>query len=136
VWIPNATILANIGDNVVVAAMSLVNKNIPSGCLAGGIPVRIIKENCYPLKEGTNDRLQKIINNFIYDEYLHIIPKDTIDCLDGNRVFINGTLFDFENKRIDGRVTEWTEKFKDYLRRWGVRFRYYPDEKLGVYKSW
>ena len=33
-----------IGDNVVVGAMSLVNKDLPSNCMAGGIPARIIRK--------------------------------------------------------------------------------------------
>jgi acetyltransferase-like isoleucine patch superfamily enzyme len=42
VWLPYAIVNPNvkIGDNVVVAAMSLINRNLPSGCLAGGIPVK------------------------------------------------------------------------------------------------
>ena len=34
----------NIGDSVVVGAMSLVNKDIPSHCMAGGVPAKIIKK--------------------------------------------------------------------------------------------
>lgn len=48
VWIGcNCTILkgVTIGNNCVIAANTLVNKNIPPNCLAGGNPVRIIKEN-------------------------------------------------------------------------------------------
>lgn len=33
-----------IGDNVVIAANSVVNKNIPSNVIAGGIPCKVIKE--------------------------------------------------------------------------------------------
>ena len=46
VWFAaNVTILkgVSIGDNVVVGAMSLVNKDLPSNCIAGGVPVKIIK---------------------------------------------------------------------------------------------
>lgn len=48
VWIgANCTILkgVNIGDNVVIAAGSVVTKDIPSNCVAGGNPVRIIEQN-------------------------------------------------------------------------------------------
>lgn len=33
-----------IGDNVVIGANSLVNKNIPDNCVAGGVPIKVIKE--------------------------------------------------------------------------------------------
>jgi len=46
VWIGmNVTILkgVHIGDGAVIAAGSLVNKNVPAGTLAGGVPAKIIK---------------------------------------------------------------------------------------------
>jgi acetyltransferase-like isoleucine patch superfamily enzyme len=48
VWIGNnVTILkgVHIGDNAIIAAGSVVNKDIPEGCLAGGVPAKVIKEN-------------------------------------------------------------------------------------------
>lgn len=47
VWLGmNVVVLAGvqIGDNVVIAANSVVNKNIPSNCIAGGSPCRVIKQ--------------------------------------------------------------------------------------------
>ena len=32
----------NIGDNVIIGANSLVNKDIPSNCVAAGNPIKII----------------------------------------------------------------------------------------------
>lgn len=48
VWIGiNCTILkgVNIGDGAVIAAGSLVNKDVPSRCLVGGVPSKILREN-------------------------------------------------------------------------------------------
>lgn len=48
VWIGNnVTILkgVKIGHGAIIAAGSLVNKNIPEGCLAGGVPAKVLKEN-------------------------------------------------------------------------------------------
>lgn len=48
VWIGNnVTILkgVTIGDGAVIAAGSLVNKSIPVGCLAAGVPAKVVKEN-------------------------------------------------------------------------------------------
>lgn len=136
VWIPQATILPNvkIGKNVVVAAGSVVNMDIPENFLAGGVPVRLIKK-------------LEIINfndpekfNFFYHNFLSecgvdgVTPFEKFD--DSYKIYIDGTLFDFDTMRIDGKVTEWTEKFKDYSRRWGIRFRYYHDKDLGAYRQW
>ena len=50
VWIcDNVVILAGakIGNNCVIAANSVVNKEFPDNCLIGGVPAKIIKKiNC------------------------------------------------------------------------------------------
>lgn len=40
----NCTILAGVtvGDGAVVSAASLVNRDVPAGCFAGGVPVRVL----------------------------------------------------------------------------------------------
>ncbi len=48
VWIGiNSVILkgVNIGDGAIIAAGSVVNRNIPPNAVAGGVPARVIKEN-------------------------------------------------------------------------------------------
>ena len=61
-----------IGNDVVIGAHSLVNKDIPSNTLAGGCPAKAIKEN-YPEKKTTGEKydlLNKMIRSFIeYIEY-------------------------------------------------------------------
>ena len=47
VWIGDkASVLAGvtIGDNVIVAANSVVTKDVPNNCIVAGIPARIVKE--------------------------------------------------------------------------------------------
>lgn len=43
----NSTLLPGIkiGDNSIISAMSLVNRDIPKNSFAGGIPIRILKRN-------------------------------------------------------------------------------------------
>lgn len=48
VWIgTNVTILkgVTIGDGAIIGAGSVVTKDIPAQCLAGGVPAKVIKEN-------------------------------------------------------------------------------------------
>lgn len=48
VWIGTNSIILKgviIGDGAVIAAGSVVNRNIPSRCLAAGTPARVVKEN-------------------------------------------------------------------------------------------
>lgn len=47
VWIgTRVTVLSGvtIGNGAVIAAGTLVNRDVPAGCLAGGVPVRVLKE--------------------------------------------------------------------------------------------
>lgn len=47
VWIgANSTILGgvNIGDGAIIAAGSVVNKNVPSRCIVAGVPAKVIKK--------------------------------------------------------------------------------------------
>lgn len=48
VWIgAGVTVLpgVTIGDNVAIGAGSVVNRDIPPGCVAVGVPCRVIKNN-------------------------------------------------------------------------------------------
>ena len=50
VWIGcGVTILkgVTIGDNAVIAAHTLVNRDVPANCMAAGNPMRIVRENIY-----------------------------------------------------------------------------------------
>jgi acetyltransferase-like isoleucine patch superfamily enzyme len=47
VWIGVNTIILKgitIGDGAIIAAGSVINRDIPPGCLAGGVPAKVIKE--------------------------------------------------------------------------------------------
>lgn len=48
VWIGTRVVVlknVTIGDGCIVAAGSVVTKDIPSGCMAAGVPARVIREN-------------------------------------------------------------------------------------------
>jgi len=144
VYIASSTILPNvkIGNNVVVACMSLINKDVPDGCLVGGIPAHIIKDNCYPQKftdKEIEQRIDELVTHFITNiiGYSGGPKKIVIDGDNKKRLYVDDcmTLFDFENMRIDGPATELCEKFKNECRRYGARFKYYIDNN-GMYKSW
>jgi acetyltransferase-like isoleucine patch superfamily enzyme len=132
VWLPKATVLPNvmIGSNVVVAAESLVNRNLPSGCLAGGIPVSVLNYDAYkslvpPL------RVMSILND-IYWEAMHYKIKNV--AVNDTFMSVGGTMFFPLTKGLHGPATKDTERVKDLFRRHGIRFRYYDNG--GEYVEW
>jgi acetyltransferase-like isoleucine patch superfamily enzyme len=132
VWLPNAWVNpgVEIGNDVVVAAMSLVNKCIPSGCLAGGVPVKIIRKNAYPTSLSKNEleSMMSLINNVLKKSYSLIDSIIVVKGKDGE------TMFNLKNKTISGPATNETERLKNQLRRMGIRFRFY--NKDGGYVKW
>jgi len=134
VWLPNAWVNpgVKIGNDVVVAAMSLVNRDLPSGCLAGGIPVKILKENAYP-RELTQEEKQQLVANIAKDVQMEL-------KLEGNRIRLEHsdtrevTIFDLEKKIIEGVGNNRSEVVKNQLRRYGIRFKYFLEN--GKYQPW
>ena len=136
VWMPNTWVNpgVTVGSNVVVAAGSLVNKDIPGGCLAGGIPVKVIRENAYPRELSSKEKLQLFISIFNQAER---IDGDSHYCIQhGEGVFCvdQNTVFNVDKRKIEGCVTVFTGILKNQLRRNGIRFRY--GDKGGTYVPW
>lgn len=117
VWLPNAQVNpgVTIGSDVVVAAGSVVTKDIPSGSMAAGIPAKVIGPSTRPA-----DRTA-ILESFGWD---HLGPI----------LYDADTAFDLECREIVGRVTEQSEALKNDLRRHGIRFRYSAVD--GYYRAW
>jgi acetyltransferase-like isoleucine patch superfamily enzyme len=142
VWLPGATVLpnVNIGNNVVVAVGSVVTKDIPSGCLAAGVPAKILKEQCYP-KIYTAEEKKSLVDRFIThfkDDIVGIQVElrydEKSDILHFSHAGSSATEFHMSEKHIHGNASSLTESLRNELRRYGVRFKSYPqDEK---YVQW
>jgi acyl-[acyl carrier protein]--UDP-N-acetylglucosamine O-acyltransferase len=127
VWLPTKTIVmpnVDIGSNVVVAAMSVVNKNLPTGCLAGGVPARVIKANVYPNHDSVanDDKVCEIIY-----EYERLAEYKKLDVhiefvQNAGAVYMNGRRFDFVRMTVDGPLDIVQEDFRDFMRRRGIKF--------------
>lgn len=142
VWLPNAWVNpgVQIGSNVVVAARSLVNINLPSGCLAAGTPCKVIRENCYPA-ELTVVQKRAILNQIAAESGEIATAKGitneqaNFEIDDGCENLLAGeTVFGLTGKTINGEVTPWTEIVKNQLRRHGIRFKYRALD--GIYVRW
>lgn len=128
VWLPYAIVLPNvvIGSNVVVAAMSLVDKEIPNGCLAGGVPVKILRY-AFPELKATKPLFESIINDAKYYGVRELSYSD-------NFLTVGSTIFYVWSREIVGPANVDTQIVKNLLRRRGIRFRYYDNK--GVYQEW
>lgn len=134
VWLPNAWVNpgVKIGNDVVVAAMSLVNRDLPSGCLAGGIPVKILKENLYPRKLNEQEK-QQLVANIANDVQMKLkleVNRIRLEHPDTKQV----TTFDLEKREIEGSGNTRSEVVKNQLRRYGIRFKYLLEK--GKYRPW
>jgi hypothetical protein len=128
----------NIGDNVVVAALSLINTDIPSGSLAGGIPATVLREKYLP-KTLTSEQKSVLIKMIesqcktrlnLDGEFSFTYDQNLLSVSEGNNI----TVFDLKNLTIKGEVSAASVSVKDQLRRNGIRFRYEPID--GVWISW
>jgi len=131
VWITARTTVLpgiEIGPHVIIGNSSVVNKNIPGGCFAAGIPVKIIKKNAFP-KKLTGDEKKKIIEDCIreykkllklkpFSAKLRIFDELSIEFVVSDKKII----FYCNTKEIKGELNEYSEDFRDFLRYRGIKF--------------
>ena len=142
VWLPGATVLPNvkIGNNVVVAVGSIVTKDVPSGCLAAGVPAKILREHCYPKKYSAEEKkslFDKFVTHF-KDDIAGSQVELRFDENSGILYFMHArdiaTEFRISEKHIYGCANSLTETLRNELRRYGIRFKSYPKDKK--YLQW
>lgn len=129
VWLPHAWVNpgVNIGNNVIVAAMSLVNKNIPNYCFAAGIPAKVKRTN-YSISD-SRPTFDYIVNWLMkHDCHVNSYNKQILS------IRVNGAEFLIGIRQIIGQVSDKSRRAKDILRRIGIRFPY--KEKDGRYVPW
>lgn len=146
VWLPDKIIVLpgiKIGNNVVVQASSVINKNLPDGCLAGGIPVEILLKNVFP-KILTDENKKTLIEEILVEWKDKIVPfkgittvksveynasrmciilkQDVVDEQTPQGTNYGETVFDTNSRSIYGYENDVTEDLRDYLRRRGIKF--------------
>jgi acetyltransferase-like isoleucine patch superfamily enzyme len=140
VWLPNAIVMPNvhIGDNVVIGAGAVVTKDLPTGCLAVGMPAKVIRENCYPKKYTKRER-KELMDGFV-KHFINDIENATVAYreVDDEIWLLNEkgdwVRFNLSERHVLGESTALSERLRNELRRYGVRFKSYPEGK--EYKHW
>ncbi|MFA4876133.1 MAG: hypothetical protein WC586_01865 [Methanoregula sp.] len=129
VWIPGATINpgVNIGNNVVIGVGSVVLKNISSNCLAVGSPCKVIKENAYPNPLPIDKKIE--IFNQIQNMWELDLKTEKPGIYKIDKAFINLIEHSFS-----GEISPKSERCRNLLRRWGIRFK--VDCIEGEYHPW
>lgn len=132
VWLPNAQVNpgVTIGDDVVVAAGSVVTQDLPSGALAAGAPARVI--GTVPTAPDADRRAAVLAR--LAKEIHDLTGIDAKTDPGSGRLEIAGAVFDLDARTVDGNVSVASETARNQLRRRGIRFRYEPSG--GAYRAW
>ena len=127
VWLPSRSIvLPNraIGNNVVIGIASLVNRDIPDGAFAAGVPVKILAEGRYPSSD--HAAITAMVREAVeaYPELASYKELDADVAFDEESGVItcNGVVFDIDRMVVQGHLTEVEQDFRDFLRRRGIKF--------------
>jgi len=130
VWLPNAWVNpgVSIGSNVVVAAGSVVSRDLPAGCLAAGSPARPLREGVFPRVLAPAEKRALFARIFAQAQAIAAARDRAAHActeIDADSYRIDGaTLFHVTARRIEGRADAFTELVRNQLRRNGIRFRY------------
>jgi len=131
VWIPARIVVLpgiSIGDNVVISINSLINKDIPSGSLAAGIPAKVIKENYYPKTLSEEQKTALILP--ILEEYkMQLADKNLSSAISYDKGIIHvvaenneHSFFNIFNMTYGGVENSNFEDLRDFLRRKGIKY--------------
>ena len=131
VWLPARSVVLPhviIGDNVVIGINSIINRSLPDGCFAAGSPCKVIKENVYP-KQLTQDEKTNIVEGIIKDWLILCEMKGITRTIkiryESEKIFLNQgydeTIYNIEERNIQGYMNDVVEDLRDYLRRRGIK---------------
>ena len=131
VWITEGTTIlpgVDIGSHIIIGNSSVVNKNLPNGCFAAGVPARIIHSNAYPIILSHHEKNEILIDCIKeYNQLLKLKPFNAelrlLENLSIEFIVEKTTIiFDVVKKEINGEITEFSEDFRDFLRYRGIKF--------------
>ena len=131
VWLPARSIVlpnVTVGDNVVIGTNSLVNKDLPSGCLAAGSPCKVLKENVYP-KKLSEDAIKVMVEGILSDWKIQCDMKKITRTIkvryENQKIYLYQsnfeTIYNIDERTITGHINNVSEDLRDYLRRRGIK---------------
>jgi len=110
-----------IAKNIVIGSCSVVTKNLTeTSAIYVGNPARFIKR-VVPLS--TAEKIKKV--DYIINEYKKISEHHNMNSpieVKYPVITVNECVFNVENLQFSGLEDEYTDHFRDYIRKWGIRF--------------
>ena len=109
-----------IGSNAVIGAHSVITKNLDGNSIYGGNPAVFIKK-IEPLdKKCRIDKVNSILLEYRKIARYHgINPSIKLNYPD---IYVNECIFNVETLKFSGEEDKETDDFRDYIRKWGLRF--------------
>lgn len=132
VWLPARAIMlpnSSIGDNCVIGINSVINRAIPPGSFAAGVPARVIRSNAYPVSVPASTAAE-LIWDIVRDWQVQVEDKAPrlayeVECFDVYKIRLtvtnSVTVFDCQLKTAQGATNPFSEDLRDYLRRRGIK---------------
>jgi acetyltransferase-like isoleucine patch superfamily enzyme len=131
VWLPaRSVVLPNvtIGNDVVIGINSIVNRSLPSGCLAAGSPCKVLKENVYP-KKLSEDEIKVMVEGILSDWEIQCDMKKITRTIkvryENQKIYLYQsnfeTIYNIDERTITGHINNVSEDLRDYLRRRGIK---------------
>ena len=131
VWLPARSVVlphVTIGNDVVIGINSIINRSLPDGCFAAGSPCKVIKENVYPKKlsqDEKTDIVEGIIKDWLVLCEMKGITRTIKIRYENGKIFLNQgyneTIYNIEERKIEGYMNNVAEDLRDYLRRRGIK---------------
>ena len=131
VWLPARSIVlpnVTIGNDVVIGINSIINRSLPDGCFAAGSPCKVIKEDAYPKKLTDNEK-EYLVTGIVNDWFgMHEIKgiSDVQITYQNSEIILHqsdkDTIYNIDDRIIEGHTNDVSEDLRDYLRRRGIKF--------------
>lgn len=122
---------AHVGRNAVIGAQSVVSGRLEPDAVYGGNPARLLRTiTPYP------ENHQRIMLDTVLRDYAEACGYrnwTAVAKVDFPKVWYRGCVFDVAKKTVEGDEDEYTDDFRDFLFRRGIRFySARPFRKLGI----
>ena len=117
-WVPAGVFImpgVTIGENATIGARSLVIEDVPDGCLAVGIPARVIKTAEEYRKELSSGEKDEIVRDIIH-QYLERIEKNTMILSENRYIDESFEVVEVVSKEKDellSRKQSWALAYKN-----------------------